>query len=457
MKFPFWLFFLLGVLFFFPAVAKAGFYNSNSSQHNMRDATGYNGNGLVIWGLYEIYDLNDDGFDDLIFGAAIKDEKTDLHSEKEFVKPVIFFWNNDKRSYQIDPEVQDKLPKLHWPRRAVGSKNPITGEVELFIADHGLDGGHAPNCGAPNWYISFKSGKITGVSAPYNVNDYSHGLASADLNQDGRLDHIVINSPFIKRDKCGKGKHTNDSYMLLSTNENEFERKKIEFKSKSFGKKPYFDAGNIMKIDGGFHFIGGRGYHSKTKPGLDVFEINLNGKFTPKQFIEAPKVMKREPSYSEVVSDNSETPAFFAALAETDMNWRGRYIQRLEWTGSKFIDVSENVQQVNPQRQDNEKMPDWCTLLSVVEWNGDDYLTCSSLTPFLQGRPKLYMRQKEQIVALDNSRDSASFDEWTNREVNPVNHNGKTKLVAWDLRSGKHPTLGEAWESIIINLVNYRP
>ena len=94
MKFPFWLFFLLGVLFFFPAVAKAGFYNSNSSQHNMRDATGYNGNGLVIWGLYEIYDLNDDGFDDLIFGAAIKDEKTDLHSEKEFVKPVIFFWNN---------------------------------------------------------------------------------------------------------------------------------------------------------------------------------------------------------------------------------------------------------------------------------------------------------------------------------------------------------------------------
>ena len=67
------------------------------------------------------------------------------------------------------------------------------------------------------------------------------------------------------------------------------------------------------------------------------------------------------------------------------------------------------------------------------------------------------MRQKEQIVALDNSRDSAAFDEWTNREVNPVNHNGKTKLVAWDLRSGKHPTLGEAWESIIINLVNYRP
>ena len=437
--------------------ACAGFYNSNSSQQNMREATRYEGNGVLTWGLNEIFDLNDDGFDDLVFGVAVNDEKTNLHSQTEFVRPVIFFWNERKRSYQIDPEVQEKLPELHWPRRAVGSKNQITGEIELFIADHGLDGGHAPNCGAPNWHISFKGGKITDVSTPYNVNDYSHGLASADLNQDGRLDHIVINSPFIKKNKCGKGKYTNDSYMLLSKNEDGFERKKIHFKSKSFGKKPYFDAGNIMNIDGSFHFIGGRGYNAKTKPGLDVFKINLNGKFNPIQFIDAPDVMKRKPSYSEIVPDNSETPAFFAALAETDMNWRGRYIQWLEWSGSKFTDVSEKIQQVNPQRQDDEKMPDWCTLLSVINLNGNDYLTCSSLTPFLQGRPKLYVRQEGKIVALESSEASTSFDEWTNREVNPVSHDGKIKLVAWDLRSGKHPTLGKAWEAIIINLVNYRP
>ncbi len=98
------------------------------------------------------------------------------------------------------------------------------------------------------------------------------------------------------------------------------------------------------------------------------------------------------------------------------MNWRGRYIQRLEWTGSKFIDVSENVQQINPQRQDGETMPDWCTLLSVFKWNGSDYLTCSSLTPFLQGRPKLYVRQGERIVPVDNTRGNATFDEWTNRK-----------------------------------------
>ena len=448
---------LIGILLFFPAIGEAKFSNSNASRHNMRDATGYNGNGILTWGLYETFDLNDDGFDDLVFGVAVNDEKTKLHSQTDFVRPVIFFWDNKKQSYQIDSEVQEKLPELHWPRRAVGSKNTITGEVELFIADHGLDGGHAPNCGAPNWHISFRNGKIVSVSAPYNVNDYSHGLASADLNQDGRLDHIVINSPFIKRDKCGKGKYTNDSYMLLSKNENGFERKKIEFKSKSFGTKPYFDAGNVMKINGSFHFVGGRGYHSKTKPGLDVFEINLNGKFTPKQFIEAPKAMKREPSYSEVVSDNTETPTFFAALAETDMNWRGRYIQRLEWTGSKFIDVSEKVQQINPQRQDGETMPDWCTLLSVFKWNGSDYLTCSSLTPFLQGRPKLYVKKGERIVTVDNSKGAATFDEWTNREVNPVNHDGKTKLVAWDLRSGANLSVKEAWSGIVINLLNYTP
>ena len=84
-------------------------------------------------------------------------------------------------------------------------------------------------------------------------------------------------------------------------------------------------------------------------------------------------------------------------------------------------------------------------------------MTCSSLTPFLQGRPKLYMRKGAQIIALPNDRNSASFDEWTNREINPVRHGDKVKLFAWDLRAGKHPTKGEAWEGIIINVINYRP
>lgn len=451
------LFYLIIVLLWLPSHTFAGFYNSNPSQQNMRDASGYTGNGIVIWSLYEIFDLNQDGFDDLVFGLAINDEKTNLHSPTEFVKPVIFFWDKKTNTYKIDKAVQKKLPELHWPRRAIGANNPLTGEAELFIADHGLDGGHAPNCGAPNKLISLKEGKVTSVKTPYEVNDYSHGLASADLNKDGRLDHIVINSPFIKRKKCKKGKYSNDSYLLLSTNKDKFERKKIEFKSKSFGKKPYFDAGSVLEIDGKFHFIGGRGYHEKTKPGIDVFEINLNGKFVPKQFIPAPKIMRRKPSYSEVVADLSTRLAFFATLAETDMNWRGRFIQRLEWDGKKFEDVSEQVQQVNPQRQQDEQMPDWCTIFTPLKWNGNDYMTCSSLTPFLQERPKLYMRDGTQIIALPNDKNSASFDEWTNRELNPIKHGDEVKLVAWDLRSGPHPTKGEAWEGIIINVVNYRP
>ncbi len=76
------------------AVAK--FSNSNSSKHDMLEATGYNGNGILTWGLYETFDLNDDGFDDLVFGVAVNDEKTNLHSETEFVKPVIFFWDDNK-------------------------------------------------------------------------------------------------------------------------------------------------------------------------------------------------------------------------------------------------------------------------------------------------------------------------------------------------------------------------
>ena len=97
------------------------------------------------------------------------------------------------------------------------------------------------------------------------------------------------------------------------------------------------------------------------------------------------------------------------------------------------------------------------TLLKILKWNADTYVTCSSLTPFLQGRPKLYVRRDDKIIAIENNRESASFDEWTNRELNPVNHDGETKLIAWDLQSGKHPTKGEAWEAIKINVINYRP
>ena len=149
----------------FGNVALGGFYNSNSSEENMRTATGYSGNGIVAWGLYEIFDVNDDGYDDLIYGVAINDEKTNRHSPTDFVKPVIFFWDLDSNSYKIDKSVQDKLPEMHWPRRAIGS-NPLTNEVELFIADHGLDGGHAPNCGAPNKLIRFRDGKVTSVTRP---------------------------------------------------------------------------------------------------------------------------------------------------------------------------------------------------------------------------------------------------------------------------------------------------
>ena len=116
------------------------------------------------------------------------------------------------------------------PRRSI---NQLTGNAELFIADHGLDGGHAPICGAKNKIVTFHNKKVINVSTPFDINDYSHGLAFTDLNLDGRLDYFILNSPFISREECKQGKYTNDSYMLLSKGEDTFERKEITFKFKS--------------------------------------------------------------------------------------------------------------------------------------------------------------------------------------------------------------------------------
>ena len=72
---------LFSMLLFLPTASFSEFYNTQSFKFNMREATGYSGNGLIGWSLMEVFDLNNDGFDDLIFGTYVNDEKTNLHGQ----------------------------------------------------------------------------------------------------------------------------------------------------------------------------------------------------------------------------------------------------------------------------------------------------------------------------------------------------------------------------------------
>ena len=432
---------LLSLLLLIPSLSwgsneKSQKYLSNivSSNQDMRTASFYSGENLIQWNLYEVQDINEDGFDDLIFGTYVNDKFTGAHSPTEFSKPIIFFWSQQNNSYEVNMDVQEKLPYLHYPRHIMGSKNLITNDVELFIADTGLDGTHAPNCGGINKLITFKKdGSISSIS-PNDVNDYSHGLASADLNDDGKMDYLILNSPYITVKDCDKGKYSNDSVLLISEPTNKYKVQKVNFKYKNFGNKPHYDAGLITEFDGSFMFIGGRG-HGDFKPGIDVFDLNIDGNLTAKQFISAPEIMKNNPSYSIlVIQDNIKELSILANVVETGYGWRGRYIQKLDWDGSKFIDVSDNVEQSNPEKQNDEKCCDWCTTLDFFELDGKDFLSCNSITPYKLQRPKIYQINQDNITPVSNTKDSnfsPAFTNSDNREIHPVVLGDKTYLVGW--------------------------
>ena len=152
------------------------------------------------------FDINQDGHDDLILGNTTLNID-DRNLPNEFSKPVILFWDNDTEEYIVDIEVQKTLPLLYFPRRIHGSINPTTGLTHLFIADTGLDLANydfssanlPPNCGAQNHLITYdpSSKKVTKVLLP-KLWDYTHALASADLNGDQITDYVVLNSPYIK-------------------------------------------------------------------------------------------------------------------------------------------------------------------------------------------------------------------------------------------------------------------
>ena len=132
--------------------------------------------------------------------------------------------------YIVNDDVQKNLPFMYYPRRIHGSINPKTGLTHLFIADTGFDlfnydfsKGKAnlpPNCGAQNHLITYdpSSGKVSEIQLP-KLYDYTHGLASADLNGDQIKDYVLLNSPYIEfPEKCSFNgmAYTNDSYILYS-------------------------------------------------------------------------------------------------------------------------------------------------------------------------------------------------------------------------------------------------
>ena len=416
------------------------------------------------------YDINQDGYDDLVIGIGMMNSK-ELHAVNELSKPVILFWNNEIKEYVVDTNVQKSLPFLNWPRRIHGSINPKTGLIEIFIASAGQDLAKydfskgienlPPNCGGQNHLITFdpSTGEVAEIKLP-KLWDYSHGLAADDINGDGVTDYVVLNSPFIQfPSKCQfKGAdYTNENYILYSKSNGGFEKVNItlNYKGWTSGGKRTHPAGAIAIDKNDVYLILGSSDFSDS---LYAFKQESKSSFIETSQVAAPSFMriggKRangvEVQYVDI--DNDGSKEVISALVNP--NHDGRYIQILDLNDGEFKDRSSDIAQSSSNASQGK---DWCDHLYYSEetsWN-EPILTCTNMSAKHESRGSFYVwsDNKLQIAKMKfQSEQENDIFKWT-KFFYPMNMGDKTFFVGRSL-SGKTIIDGvDTYNSIRLNLI----
>ena len=416
------------------------------------------------------YDINQDGYDDLVIGIGMMNSK-ELHAVNELSKPVILFWNNEIKEYVVDTNVQKSLPFLNWPRRIHGSINPKTGLIEIFIASAGQDLAKydfskgienlPPNCGGQNHLITFdpSTGEVAEIKLP-KLWDYSHGLAADDINGDGVTDYVVLNSPFIQfPSKCQfKGAdYTNENYILYSNSNGGFEKVNItlNYKGWTSGGKRTHPAGAIAIDKNDVYLILGSSDFSDS---LYAFKQESKSSFIETSQVAAPSFMriggKRangvEVQYVDI--DNDGSKEVISALVNP--NHDGRYIQILDLNDGEFKDRSSDIAQSSSNASQGK---DWCDHLYYSEetpWN-EPILTCTNMSAKHESRGSFYVwsDNKLQIAKMKfQSEQENDIFKWT-KNFYPINMGDKTFFVGRSL-SGKTIIDGvDTYNSIRLNLI----
>ena len=297
-----------------------------------------------------IFDVNQDGHDDLIVGNTNMNTD-DRNQQNEFAKPVILFWDNNIKKYVVDDKVQKALPFMYYPRRIHGSINSKTGLTHLFIADTGFDLANydyskglanlPPTCGGQNHLITYdpSSGKVSEIQLP-KLYDFSHGITTSDLNGDQVADYVLFNSPFIEfPEKCSfNGKaFTNESYILYSNKKGGFDKVNLKLNYKGYGKAPVINAGIVVRNKNDVFLILG-----SEQPGDGIYALKKDSKtsFTETSRVNAPAIMSEDGIagyYSEVIYADVDMDGSKEVVASINThNWKGRYIQLLDFNNGEL-------------------------------------------------------------------------------------------------------------------------
>jgi len=436
-----------------------GQFNMNKLSENSNPKLG------VMSTITNTFDVNQDGHDDLIVGNAILNTD-DRHQQNGFAKPIILFWDNNIKEYVVDDNIQKALPLMYYPRRIHGSINPKTGLTHLFIADTGFDlfnydfskgmANLPPNCGAQNHLITYdpSSGKASEIQLP-KLYDYSHGLATADLNGDQIIDYVLLNSPYIKFPaKCSFNgmAYTNESYILYSNKNGGFDKVNIELNYKGYSKAPTITSGIAIVDENNdtFLLLGSEGSGS----GIYAFKQDSKASFTETSRVNAPAIMTEEGNtgaYSEVLYADVDSDGSKEVVASINtQSWKGRYIQLLDFSNGELRDRSEDVVQLpsNVIKTGN----DWCHHLFFNEktaWN-QPILTCTNLMSLSESKGYFYTwtQNKLQLARIKLK----NLSQWVKRFY-PVTIDQKNVFLGQEIHGERKVNGFSFFDSIYLYLV----
>jgi len=135
-------------------------------------------------------DLNGDGHDDLLIAPKVWDVFT------PYVKLVVAFYNPKSKKFEVDPSLQTRMPTMQWGQKAkIGDFNG-DGYGDIFVVGTGPDQGQP--CGeAPVLMLGSKDGLKDASDMLPRVSGYTHQMAFADFNGDGKTDFVILNNQWV--------------------------------------------------------------------------------------------------------------------------------------------------------------------------------------------------------------------------------------------------------------------
>lgn len=348
--------------------------------YDSKTVTSWQGNDTIYSDVLASSDLNDDGFDDLVVGNFV--------NQGVAIKPTILIFNTTTSKFEPSENIQKMLPTLIWPRQAVVDDFNGDGQKDIFIADHGEEGG--VHNGAQNrLFLKTQTGYADGSHLLPQIKDFSHSVVLADFDKNGRKDILVVNSPFIKN---LNETNTNDSYVLFNTGTSSLVKGQlnltvktdINFNQKEFPGIAYHATTSALLNNDSIPdlILGG-------DDSLSILESNPDGSYKAAVKFQAPTVFKNKfPGqnfpYTYILAEDldgdgqKEIIASIAHQETVTWNWLGSYFQVFKKTSTgQWQDATEIY---FPDQTQSQNLKSWCYKLYLVDFNKDGKkdLVCSS-------------------------------------------------------------------------------